>query len=291
MNDGLKISAIAVDGGGTHCRIAGVTESGCEVVVKGAANAFTDFDGTVKTITAGLNELGELMSVPVDTLADTPAYLGLAGVVDQQTGQDLQKALPFETVKIEGDGRSAVRAALGSEDGIVAHCGTGSFFGLQRDNTQRLVGGWGAVLDDIASARWMGCRALSLTLYATDGLVTMTGLTKHVMDLHGSPKSILEFANRADASEIGQLAKTVSDFAQQNDEVAAQIFNEGALLIEGIVSKLGWTEEPVCLTGGLGPEYVPYLPEVMQSKMVEPKGEPLDGAVELALEFSREAGQ
>lgn len=291
MTDGLKVSAIAVDGGGTNCRIAGITETACEVVVKGAANAFTDFDGTVRTITAGLRDLAELMSVPVSTLAATPAYLGLAGVVDHEIEHALQKALPFTTVKIEGDGKSAIRAALGADDGIVAHCGTGSFFGLQRNKAQRLVGGWGAVLDDIASARWMGCRVLSLTLYATDGLVNETDLTKHVMNLYGSPKKILEFGNRAVASEIGQLAKTVSEYAKQNDETALQIFKEGAFLIEDTVSRLGWSDESICLTGGLGPAYVSFLPDVMREKIIDPKGEPLDGAVELAREFSREAGQ
>ena len=49
MSNASTLTAIAVDGGGTRCRIAAVTDNGCEVVIKGAANAFTDLDGTVHT--------------------------------------------------------------------------------------------------------------------------------------------------------------------------------------------------------------------------------------------------
>jgi len=291
MNDASKITAIAVDGGGTNCRIAAIADNGCEIVVKGAANAFTDFDGTVQTITSGLHELSGNLSVSLDVLTDTPAYLGLAGVVDQRIARALQESLPFTIVKIEGDKRSAVCAALGSQDGIIAHCGTGSFFGVQSNNTQRFVGGWGGVLDDIASARWMGCRALSLTLYATDGLVSKSGLTESIMDYYTSPTGILEFASHASAIEFGQLARKVSEYSRQNDVIAVQIFNEGAALIADTVSKIGWNNGTLCMTGGLGPEYIPYLPQAMRCCVSEAKGEPLDGAIELARAFSREVSQ
>jgi len=199
--------------------------------------------------------------------------------------------LPFTVVKIEGDKESALRAALGQVDGIIAHCGTGSFFGVQRGGTQRFVGGWGGVLDDIASARWMGCRALTLTLYATDGLVNESGLTESIMELYTSPTAILEFASSASATEFGQLAKKVSEYRSQDDEVAVQIFNEGSALIANTVYKLGWKNELICLTGGVGPEYIPHLPEAMRRCVAEAKGEPLDGAIALALEFSLEASQ
>jgi len=60
-----NIKAIAIDGGGTSCRIAVVAENNIELVVKGAANAFSDFDGTVQTIYSGLRELSERLSIDI----------------------------------------------------------------------------------------------------------------------------------------------------------------------------------------------------------------------------------
>ena len=242
-------------------------------------------------LTSGLAELSDRLSVPVNVLADTPAYLGLAGVIDPSIVQALQKALPFTTVKIELDRHAALRAAHGTADGVIAHCGTGSFFGVQRDGRQRFAGGWGGVLDDIASARWMGCRALSLTLYAKDGLVNKSGLTDSLMDLYKSPVAIVEFASNAGAGELGQLAQKVSEYSAHKDKIAVQIFTEGAGLIAETVKALGWQSGPVCLTGGLGSEYIPYLPEALRSSVVAAAGEPLDGAIELAREFSLAAGR
>ncbi len=291
MTKQASIRAIAVDGGGTQCRIACVTSAGRETVIKGAANAFSDFEGTVQVINTALAELGERLAVPVHQLASAPTYLGLAGVVDSRIAENLRHALPFSTVKIEDDRPASISAALGTADGVVAHCGTGSFFASQQNNVQRFVGGWGPVLDDIASARWMGCRLLSLTLYAYDGLVDKTSLTKHVFTKYKSAAAMVDFANEASPSELGQLAKLVTQFEQQKDTTAMEIITDGAALITDTVLKLGWHNQPICLTGGLAPHYAPYLPADMQPCVVEAIGEPIDGAVELAVAFSQEVNQ
>lgn len=289
MSSVTDIKAIAVDGGGTRCRIACVTLNGVSTVVVGAANAFSDFAGTVRVINEGLEELAQQLKLPVTELAAAPAYLGLAGVVDRDIAARLKQALPFSRVKIEDDRPSALRAALGAGDGIVAHCGTGSFFAAQNNKVMRFVGGWGPVLDDIASARWMGCKALSMSLYADDGLINHSPLTQHLLSSYKSTGEIVEIAARSTSSELGQLAQVVTEYEQQQDENAQHILQTGAALIADTVTKLGWKGEAICLTGGVGPLYQPYLPGHMQSCVSKAYGVPLDGAIELAHEFASES--
>ena len=53
--------------------------------------------------------------------------------------------------------------------------------------------------------------------------------------------------------------------------------------------KLGWTSGlPICLTGGIGPHYRGYLPEMMQTSVAPALGEPLTGAIALAEDFRKE---
>ena len=42
----------------------------------------------------------------------------------------------------------ALRGALGEKDGIVVHCGIGSFAASRIDGKSRFAGGWGPVLGD-----------------------------------------------------------------------------------------------------------------------------------------------
>ncbi len=44
----------------------------------------------------------------------------------------------------------------------------------------------------------------------------------------------------------------------------------------------------LCLTGGIGPQYLSYLPEDMRASVATPEADPLDGALQLARDFARE---
>lgn len=286
MSDSSKPGAIAVDGGGTHCRIALIKDNSIDTVVSDPANVSSDFSGSVNAIVSGLIELSQRNSVSMDQLKDTSAYLGLAGVIDQQIAQQLLQALPFSRATVQDDRPSALRGALGTADGVLAHCGTGSFFAAQYDKQQRLTGGWGGVLDDVASARWAGARALSLTLYSVDGTQPQTELTRSLLHEYSGATGIVSFASGATATELGQVAKTVTAYARKNDVVAHQVLSDGAEIIAASLAGIGWTDgDTICLTGGLGPWYKSYLPPDMQCCVKEPLAEPLDGAIDLAREL------
>ncbi len=149
-------AVLAIDGGGTRCRIAfGVVERHI-MVEGGAANVSTDFEAALREINALLTALAAKAGIAVETLYAHRCFVGLAGVTGDAMVARLRKALPFAQCRIADDRAAALRASLGAGDGMIAHCGTGSFFGRQIAGVHRFVGGWGFVLGDEASAQWLG---------------------------------------------------------------------------------------------------------------------------------------
>lgn len=289
MVNAKEVRAIAVDGGGTHCRVALLDGEGIHTVTSGPANATSDIQGCARSINKGLQELSAMCNISLDVLGQTPAYLGLAGVIDQTIARQLQALLPLEQVRIQDDRHSALRGALALEDGALAHCGTGSFFARQENSAQSFAGGWGPVVDDVASARWAGVRSLSLTLRSVDGLIEGSELTASLLKEFDGAAGIVRFAATASSGELGQIAKTVTQLAQQDDPVAITVLKEGATQIGDYITGMGWRDgDPLCLTGGLGPHYQAWLPATIKDCVRSPIGEPLEGAIDLAREFYQE---
>lgn len=284
-----SIPVLAVDGGGTRCRVAVSDTGGVTVAETGPANVSTDFDGGVREILRGLNRLAERVGINAEALADHPVFVGVAGVVEPAIGDRLRAALPFARVRIADDRPAALRGALGEMDGFLAHCGTGSFFGAQTGRTMRFVGGWGPVLGDEASAQWVGRAALALSLESTDGRRAMTPLTERLLADFGGPAGIVRFAGTARPQEFGAVAPLVTQSAATGDAMARRIMVAGAAEIARTSAHLGWRAgSPICLTGGIGPQFATYLPEEMRACIAAPQGDPLQGAIALAHDFAQE---
>ncbi|WP_421704135.1 BadF/BadG/BcrA/BcrD ATPase family protein [Aliiroseovarius sp.] len=289
MTNAKTYPIIAVDGGGTRCRIALKRGQDTTVVETGSANVTSNFDGAVAEIEAGLNALAEHSAMSLPRLTAIPAYVGLAGVTGPAIAERLTQALPFDRVVVEDDRPAALRGALGAQDGFVAHCGTGSFIAAQIDGQRRIVGGWGPVLGDPASAQWVGRHALSYTLDAADGLAPNTGMAQHFLSTLGGTAGVVAFAASARPADFGALAPVVTDHAEAGDALAIALMGDAAGLLVRLLTKMGWTPgKTICLTGGIGPSYATHLPAQMQMDLKAPLGEPLSGALSLAREFSTE---
>ncbi|WP_170331829.1 BadF/BadG/BcrA/BcrD ATPase family protein [Ruegeria arenilitoris] len=289
MIESRNSAVVAVDGGGTRCRVACEVDGVARCAETGAANVSTDFDGALAQVRAGLDALSRQIGVDVADLRGWPAFVGLAGVTDDVIAERLRDALGLTCARVEDDRPAAVRGALGAQDGLIAHCGTGSFLAAQVDGAMRFAGGWGSVLGDEASAQWVGRRALSETLCAHDGTQVQTGLTQKLLaDLQGTA-GIVSFAGYATPAQFGTLAPAVTAAAQAGDSVAVEILQAGADYIAETAKRLGWQAgRAICLTGGIAGQYAPYLPKEMQSALRPPKGEPLTGALAMAKEVRHE---
>ena len=143
MKNDPDANVLAIDGGGTHCRIAYGSCENHSLVDMGAANVSSDFEGALNTILDGVEALCAKLQMSVADLIDCPCYIGVAGVSGPEMAARLRKALPFSHVQVTDDRPPALRGALGAKDGAIAHCGTGSFWGLQLGGAQKFAGGWG----------------------------------------------------------------------------------------------------------------------------------------------------
>lgn len=284
-----ETSTLAIDGGGTRCRFALTSGEESHVVQGGSVNVSTDFEAATAELLHGIERVAARSGYSTDEIADTPAYLGLAGVTGPKVVNRLMSRLPFRRVRIEDDRRSALRGALGDSDGVVAHCGTGSFAAARIDGRMRFSGGWGPVLGDEASAQWVGRRALSLTLETVDGFLEATDLVGILLERFGGSSEIVAFAGTASPAEFGALAKDVTRSAANGDVIARRILQDAADCIADTARKLSWNAGlPICLTGGIGPHYEDYLPEDMRAVVAPALGEPLTGAIALAKDFRKE---
>lgn len=280
---------LAIDGGGTRCRLAVRNSDGDTVVEVGSANVTTNFDAAISEIMRGLEQLATGVGVTLDDLSTLPAYAGLAGVAGPAIAKQVENALPLRKIRVEDDRPAALKGALGNGDGVVAHCGTGSFVAAHVNGARRFAGGWGPVLGDPASAQWVGRRGLSVTLDAVDGIRHHSDLSRYFLNLHAGAAGIVAFASTARPVDFGALAPAITKHAAAGDALAQQVMQEAGQSIADVLPVLGWTPGmAICLTGGIAPHFAPYLPDQMQSCITEPLGQPLSGALALAQEFSAE---
>ena len=276
-------AVLAADGGGTRCRFVLDGAMGHHRVEVGPANVASDFDGAIAQIEQGLTALAASAGMDRAALLEVPAYLGLAGGVDAAASRRVADALPLRRVRVEDDRRAALRGALEGRDGMVAHCGTGSFVGAQIFGQPRFAGGWGARLGDEASAFWVARRALSDALEAQDGTGPASRLTTSLLDRFAGPGGLVAFATAATTADIAALAPVVTQAAEYEDPVAQAILQDGAAYLVRIAQALGWQPGMVlCLTGGLGPVYQAYLPKALGEAVRPPSASPLEGALDLA---------
>ena len=283
---------LGVDGGGTRCRLALDGPAGRHDIEVGPANVFTDLEGAMAQVAAGVEALAAAAGTTPGSLYRLPAYLGLAGVTDDQVARSVADALPFSQARVSDDRRIALRGALGRRDGVLAHFGTGSFLACQAGGNVRLAGGWGWQLGDEGSAYWVARSALSATLDAFDGLRAPSDLTSSLLHRFGSPGEIVSFCGASKPGDVAALSPAICEAARNGDPVGRSILELGAAHIETVVASFGWRDGMVlCLTGGMGPQYRDYLSEGLLGALAPAASDPIDGALDLARELALEGAQ
>jgi glucosamine kinase len=284
MSNSKTYNIIGVDGGGTSCRIALILEGRRYEAKAGRANVTSDFSGAMRSISQGLIAVADMAGVSLQVLYELPIYLGLAGVLDDAVALQVEKALPFEHIQAADDRLSTLLGVLDGADGAVAGIGTGSFLASQRDATVRLIGGYGFQIGDEASGAWLGRALLSKTMHVLDGLHPPSALSSDVLSqLGGNAADIVRFASSATPGDFGRFAPQVVQAALAGDAIGLGLIQAGAKYITNALTAVGWSRStPLCLTGGVGPQYAQFLPTDIAEKVATPKGTGLDGALILA---------
>lgn len=276
---------IGVDGGGTACRVALIWHGTRFEAEAGAANVTTDAAGAVIQIKRALANVAGQAGLSMADLHAIPAYLGLAGVVDDADAAALLEALPLTNAVVADDRMSSLRGALGLQFGAVAAIGTGSFVGRLSPEGACFVGGWGLALGDQASGAWLGRGLLAATLKAHDGLREVSPLSREILQEYGGPPGVVDFAKTAKPADYAEWAPRVISAAENGDRIALSLMQAGAAYVEQALETLNWTNaEPLCLTGGVGPQIKNYLRADIAAACIPPLGSALDGALALAAE-------
>ncbi|WP_223421568.1 BadF/BadG/BcrA/BcrD ATPase family protein [Tateyamaria pelophila] len=291
MLSGITHLICAVDGGGTGCR-ALIADAGGNVLARasgGPANYTTNPAQAAQSVLDAVRAAARLINTPLD-MATLTTHVGLAGILTPHDVADMVARLPFAVCTVSDDRMTSALGVLGPRDGAVLAVGTGSFVAARRGADVTFWGGWGLAVGDQASGAWLGRAVLEHSLYAADGLVPQSALTRAVLSrFNDTPTEIATFAVQATPSEFATFAPMVVSAATDDDAAGRLLMSRGAEYLNKVLDLAGITEtETVCLTGGVGPHYEPYLQPAYRARIEPPAGVALDGALHLARQQLKE---
>jgi glucosamine kinase len=281
------ILLLGVDGGGTSCRARLCALSG-EVLGEAATGPANlrlglaqSFSAVVSAATQTLNQAG----ISSAHLTRVVACLALAGASEPAyLAAALSYPHPFRKAVVITDAHAACLGAHGQGDGGVVVAGTGTVgWAIVRGQTYR-VGGWGLPISDEGSGAWLGSEALRRVLWALDGRLAWTGLLRALAAEFGDdPHFIVRWADTASARDFGSLAPRVFDYAAQGDAVAAELVGLAAGHVDALAARLvEFGAARLALVGGCAPFLQNVLAQTTKSRLVEPSGDALEGALQVA---------
>ena len=286
MSDSDHTLLIGVDGGGTGCRVAaGTLAKGVLGRAEGGrANATSDPALAIRNVLETVHAAAQVAGFSAEALNDAVAHIGLAGVMTADDSTRIANALPFAHASVTDDRPTAIAGALGDQDGYLLAIGTGTIVASSQRGEFTYVGGWGFQISDQSSGAWLGNMALRRTILCHDGLTSHSDLTHGLLlRFNDDPNEIVRFAAGATPRDYATLAPKIVEAANAGDLWGLTIMKEGADYLVQALSTLGFLPgDALCLTGGVGPHYAPYLPAEALRGRVSSRGGSLDGAFQLA---------
>ncbi|NEJ72378.1 N-acetylglucosamine kinase [Rhizobium phaseoli] len=281
--------AIGIDGGGTSCRAAVADRDG-NIIGRGKsgpANILSDLDNSLLNIVESARQALRDAGLAAETITAVASVVGVAGANVGDYGRRIEEALPFAEGRVVTDALIALQGALGDADGIVGAFGTGSVYNARRNGRLNGIGGWGSIVGDQASGARLGRDLMERSLLAHDGVRPASPVTEAILAEYGNdPERVVEFAHSARPTDFARYAPIVFEYATRGDAVAIGIVTDAAAAIGESLDALLWPEcRSICLLGGLAKAYEPWLSERYKSRLARPKGDALQGAVELAVKL------
>lgn len=286
MRSGITYHLCAVDGGGTGCR-AIITRADGSILARGTggpANYTTNPDQAAQNVALAVRQAVDSMGNTAPTLEDLVTHVGIAGIMTLQDAEALARHLPFHRCTVSDDRVTSTLGALGARDGAVLAIGTGSFVAVRRAEDIRFFGGWGFTIGDQASGAWLGRAVLEHSLLALDGLEPASDLTRDVLThFDKGPGGMAAFAAKAAPADFAAFAPRVIAAAASGDPVGHRLMMRGADYLNATLQAAALGDaQPICLMGGVGPNYSGYLAPTYRPRVVPALGTAIDGALHLA---------
>jgi len=305
---------LGVDGGGTKTAFALVDAHGRVLARHEEGSTYhvdVGLDGVGATLQRGVQAV--LAAAGKDLGAIDFAFFGLPAYGEDRAAQ---AALDLLAGTVVGHARSLCgndmvcswAGSLGCQDGISVIAGTGSMAYGEFAGRQARAGGWGELFSDEGSAHWIARAGLTLFSRMSDGRAPkgpLHGLMRERLGLDDDLDlcGVVYGQLGGDRSRIAQLARLVSEAAQQDDRQAQAIFDAAAReladVVDAVRNRLEVGREvplTVSYTGGLfghgGLLLAPFERALAGAatpyRVVKPRLAPVLGA---ALYAARSAGQ
>lgn len=287
---------IGVDGGGSKCRATIYTADGTVLGtgVAGRANPLHGLTQTFESIEASTRLALIDAGLKESDSHSLIAGLGLAGVNVPSLYQAVVNwQHPFAAMYVTTDLHTACIGAHRGQDGAVIITGTGSCGYAHVGDTHLCIGGHGFALGDKGSGAWLGLKAAEHVLLALDGFAAPTQLTAMLL-AHFSVTDALGIVEKLagkSSSCYAALARSVLACAQNGDEVAIAIVQEGADYISDMARKL-FSLQPArfSMIGGLAEPLQAWLDADVVAKISDILAPPELGAMYFAQqEFNKQS--
>jgi glucosamine kinase len=162
--------------------------------------------------------------------------------------------------------------------------GTGAVaWAMIKGKTYR-IGGWGLPVSDEGSGAWVGTELLRRVLWAHDRRIAWTPLLWSVFaDFSNDPHAIVGWTAAASPREFGAFAPRVADYARNDDQAAIELMQMAAAHIDSLAARLVALGVPhLALVGGFAVALRPWLAVQTVSRIIQPAGDAVQGALTLA---------
>ncbi|MDQ6917605.1 MAG: ATPase [Pseudomonadota bacterium] len=277
---------IGIDGGGTATRarltrldgeVLGCAHAGPSALAQGVEQAWNNVSEAI----AGVFTDAELADWQPQECA---IGLGLAGaIVAKYRREFLKLANRFGKIELASDGYTTLLGAHGGRPGAVVAAGTGSIGeALLPTGECVLVGGWGYPVGDDGGGAWLGMCAMREAQRASDGRAPAGLLVHAVRRVAGdSREALLAWCEGAGQHAYATLAPLV--FASEaTDTKARQLLDAAARALDDIALSLDPEGRlPLVVSGSIGQRLQGRLAPAIRSRLVEPVGDAVDGALTL----------
>jgi glucosamine kinase len=292
-------AVLAVDAGQTKVRAALSADGSRErtAVAPGVPRAGTGV-GPEEVAAPLLKAVAELGPLPDPV---PPVAIGLSGyeAIGEEglaaLGEKLLAGLAVERLAIATDGLTALFGAIGSRDGVVVAAGTGTACLARRGERFAKVDGWGSLLGDAGSGFAIGRAGLDAALRAHDGRGGSASLIGPAERRYGPMEQLAArvYADPVPTRAVAAFATDLAALAGAGDPAARAILGEAgrelAISACGAAARLFEPGERalVSYSGNVfeagEPIVGPFVRAVEElrpgTEVVEPSGDPLDGAL------------
>lgn len=276
---------LGIDGGGSKCK-AILVDANNNIVgtgISGPANPLHGYDQAVHSITESAELAIKDAGIVGLELNNIVAGVGLAGVNLPALFEQMSNwQHPFKQMFLATDLLIACLGAHNGQDGAVMITGTGSCGFSYVNGHPYTLGGHGFPHGDKGSGAWFGFQAANHVLMSLDGLKASSIINQKLLSLLNVNDGLemVETIAGKPAAFYAKMANLVFDAAEEGDEVALEIVNEGAGYISGIARQLAKQNPPrISLIGGLTPRILPWLDQDVKDTLAEPLCPPEVGSV------------